>query len=317
VKLVFLCLLASILLIASRGIPSVFPGDVSSTGKSSVTPVNISAERLDDRLIVRIDGKTFTVYRFGSGQKYPYFYPVNGPLSGQSLTTESSLPYPHHRSLFFGCDRVNGGNYWQEGNELGQILSHGPRVIKNGPDEVVWSDECDWRKPGEEPVIRDQRRVHVSVPSSELRLIDFAIELQALTRVHIEKTNHSLFSARVADSLSVKEGGTLVNAAGAAGEKNTFGQASPWMDYSGINAQYREGIAIFDSPRNRWYPSPWFTRDYGFFSPTPMEWLGTEGLSLKQGESISLSYRVVVHGGDAKGSRLANLFAEWDREQKK
>ena len=100
----------------------------------------LSAQRLDDRIIVRVDDRTFTCYRFGAGQKYPYFYPVNGPLSGVSVTTESSLPWPHHRSLFFGSDKVNGGNYWQEGNEEGQIVSRGPTVVVSGPDRVEITD---------------------------------------------------------------------------------------------------------------------------------------------------------------------------------
>ncbi len=46
--------------------------------------------------------------------KYPYFEPLNGPLSGLPLTTESSLPYPHHRGLWLGCQplevvRVSAG----------------------------------------------------------------------------------------------------------------------------------------------------------------------------------------------------------------
>ena len=28
------------------------------------------------------------------------------------LTTESSLPWPHHQSLFFRSYKVNCGNYW-------------------------------------------------------------------------------------------------------------------------------------------------------------------------------------------------------------
>ena len=97
---------------------------------------------------MRVDERMFTSYRFGAGQKYPYFYPVNGPLSGVSVTTESSLPWPHHRSLFFGSDKVNGGNYWQEGNEEGQIVSRGPTVVVSGPDRVEITDDCEWRKPG-------------------------------------------------------------------------------------------------------------------------------------------------------------------------
>ena len=91
----------------------------------------LTAERQDDMIIVRLDNTTFTCYRFGPGQKYPYFYPVNGPISGISVTTESSLPYPHHRSLFFGLDRVNGANYWQEENERGQIVSRGASIAEN------------------------------------------------------------------------------------------------------------------------------------------------------------------------------------------
>ena len=81
---------------------------------------------------MRVDDRTFTRYRFGAGQKYPYFYPVNAPLSRVSVTTESSLPWPHHRSLFFSCDKVNGGNYWQESNAEGQIVSRRPTIVRRG-----------------------------------------------------------------------------------------------------------------------------------------------------------------------------------------
>ncbi len=271
----------------------------------------MSSERLDDRIIVRVDGETFTCYRFGSGQKYPYFYPVNGPGSGRSLTTESSLPYPHHRSLFFGCDRVNGGNYWQEGNERGQIVSRGPVVAKDGPDLVQIRDDCEWRQPGNRPIIADHRDICVRAPARQLRMIDFTVTLAALTDVNIERTNHSLFAGRVEPELSVKGGGVLVNAEGAASEKGTYGVSSAWCDYSGRHCGAVEGMAIFDSPANPWFPSKWFTRDYGFFSPTPMEWLGPEGYRLKRGTQLRLSYRVVVHAGDARQAGIRSLFEEW------
>lgn len=282
----------------------------AASAESGSAPV-LSSERLDDRIIVRVNDRTFTCYRFGAGQKYPYFYPVNGPLSGLSLTTESSLPYPHHRSLFFGCDRVNGGNYWQEGNETGQIVSEGARVVKNGPDIVRILDDCVWRRPGRDPIISDRREIEIQAPSPDLRLIDFTIIINARVDIRIEKTNHSLFSARVQPDLSVKGNGTLINADGASAEKGTFGVASPWCDYSGRHCGVIEGIAIFDSPRNPWFPSKWFTRDYGFFSPTPMEWLGREGMSVKKGDKLELRYRVVVHSGDARQAGVEGLFNQF------
>ena len=135
----------------------------------------LSAEQQDERIIVRIDDVTFTSYRYGDGQKYPYFYPVNGPSSGVSVTTESSLPYPHHRSLWFACDKVNGGNYWQEGNERGQIISRGPKILENKSEKIVIKDKCEWKQPGKNPVIIDERDIIITAPSDSLRIIDFII----------------------------------------------------------------------------------------------------------------------------------------------
>ncbi len=275
----------------------------------------VAAERLDDRIVVRVDDVTFTSYRFGPGQKYPYFYPVIGPLSGRSVTTESALPYPHHRSLFFGCDKVNGGNYWQEGNERGQIVSRGASIAASGPDYVEIADVCDWRQPGQAPILTDRRRVRIEAPGPGLRIIDFFVILVPLEDIHIERTNHSLFSARVTPELSVNSGGILINADGATAEKGTFAAASPWCDYSGSHCGTAEGIAIFDSPLNPWFPSKWFTRDYGFFSPTPMEWIGSDGYRIRQGQTLELRYRVIVHAGDAKQADIPGLFQRWRAAQ--
>ena len=269
---------------------------------------SVQAKIEENKVVVTVDGKLFTAYKFDHSQKYPYFWPVNGPQSGQSITTETSEPYPHHHSLFFGCDRVNGGNYWQDTNERGQILSVGPKIVESSGGKVVLADECLWQQPGKEPIIRDRRNIVIVAPSKGLRLIDFQITLEPLTDIQILNTNHSLFSARVVPELAVTAGGTLINAEGNTSEKGTFNVASPWCDYSGTRNGVTEGIAIFQRPDNRWYPSKWFTRDYGFFSPTPMNWLEGGKLNLPKGEKLTLNYRVVVHTGDAKQAGIPVLF---------
>ena len=102
----------------------------------------VEAKVQGDQVVVSVAGEVFTCYKFGAGQKYPYFWPVNGPASGQSITTETSQPYPHHHSLFFGCDRVNGGNYWQDVNERGQIVSQGPKIVEAAGQRVAFTDTC-------------------------------------------------------------------------------------------------------------------------------------------------------------------------------
>ena len=276
----------------------------------------LEARLEEDQVVVTVGGDLFTCYKFAESQKYPYFWPVNGPTSGQSVTTETSEPYPHHHSLFFGCDRVNGGNYWQDTNERGQIVSQGPQVVESKGRRVVIKDQCLWRQPGKEPIMRDTREIRIAAPGKDVRLIDFRITLEPLTDIRILKNNHSLFSARMVPELSVNSGGTLINAQGQKSEKGTWGVPSPWCDYSGTRDGITEGLAIFQHPGNRWYPTPWFTRDYGFFSPTPMYWLENDRLDLPQGQPLTLQYRVVVHAGDAQAAQIASVFDTYRNMEK-
>ena len=274
----------------------------------------INAIKVGSKISVTIDGMYFTSYIFSSDEKYPFFYPVNGPISGGSVTSMRNGEYPHHSSLFFGCDQVNGGNYWQEGLERGRIISVNVEILKEGGDTVVITDECIWSRPGAISPVKDLRKITITAPSTTVHQIDVEITMEMLIDVHIKKTNHSLFSARMAADLSVKNGGTMINAEGASGEKETFGKASPWIDYSGKRGNAIEGLTIFQHPSNPWYPSPWFTRDYGFMSPTPMYWpQNGEETFMKKGEILNLRYRVLVHSGSVTEAKIAELFESYKK----
>ncbi|MCP4644908.1 MAG: hypothetical protein GY851_30990, partial [bacterium] len=166
---------------ASMLILATVCGCATTSQEPAAGPLSAALE--DGQLVVRIDGTIFTAYKFSHEQKYPYFWPVNGPASGTSVTVESTQPYPHHHSLFFGCDKVNGGNYWQDVNARGQILSEGPKLVKATGDEIVFTDECLWKRPLADPVIRDTRRVRITAPGDGVRLIDFKITLTPLEDV--------------------------------------------------------------------------------------------------------------------------------------
>ena len=256
---------------------------------------------------VRIGDGVFTCYRAERGQKYPYFYPVLGPATGLPMTDETALPWPHHRSLFLGCDHVNGGNYWQEGTERGQIVSRGPQAPEKPATSVVITDHCEWRQPGHEPIIEDERRFTVLATATGLRLIRADITLTARVDVHVGKTNHSLFSIRAARGLAPLGGGRLVNAAGQEGEKATFGQSAAWCGFEGTRLGTTESIVLMDHPGNPWPKAPWFTRDYGFVSPTPFFWLDEAGWRLPAGQSARMRYQVVVRTGPIRPDEMNDL----------
>jgi hypothetical protein len=281
-----------------------------------VAGAKIKADKVGSKINVTIDGKFFTSYIFSEDEKYPFFYPVNGPVSGGSVTSMRNAEYPHHSSLFFGCDLVNGGNFWQEGLERGRIISVNAQIEKEEGDSVIITDECIWSRPGELSPIRDIRKFIITSPTGLITQIDVEITMEMLMDVHIKKTNHSLFSARIAADLSVKNGGTMINAEGIKSEKGTFGLRSSWIDYYGKRGDVIEGLAIMQHPSNPWYPSPWFTRDYGFISPTPMYWPENgEEIFLKQGTELFLRYRVLVHAGNHVDAKIAEAFEKYKSEK--
>jgi hypothetical protein len=277
-----------------------------------LSAATINAVKIGSKIIVTVNNNYFTSYIFSDDEKYPFFFPVNGPSSGVSVTSMRNALWPHHSSLFFGCDMVNGGNYWQEGLERGRIISVNAHILKEGGDSAIITDECIWSRPGALSPIKDTRKYVITAPSATMTQIDVEISMDILTDVHIKKTNHSLFSVRMAPDLAVTNGGTMINAEGMKSENETFGKTSPWMDYYGKRGKTIEGIAIMQHPTNPWYPSPWFTRDYGFMSPTPMYWpQNNEETFLKKGTVLKLKYRVIVHTGTTAEADIAGQFEKY------
>jgi len=280
----------------------------------TLAQTKVTAEKLGDKIEIRINGNLLTNYILSENEKYPFFFPVNGP-SNASVTSMRNANYPHHSSLFFGCDKVNGGNYWQEGLDRGQILPIRADILKSGGDSVIIENENIWKRPSAMAPIKDFRTITITAPSSSMYQIDFKIVMEMLLDVTIEKTNHSLLSVRMDPDLAVINGGVMVNAEGETGETGTFGLASSWMDYHGSRLGKTEGIAILQHPSNEWYPAPWFTRDYGFFSPTPMYWPENgENTLLQKGQTLELRYRVLVHTGDHTEAGIEEQFAQYIKE---
>lgn len=274
----------------------------------------ITAEKIKDKIEFKINGNLFSNYVLSDSEKYPYMFPLNGPSKG-SVTSMRNADYPHHSSLFLSCDRLNGGNYWHEGLERGQILSVRADVIESGGEKAIIKNECIWRREGGSSPIFDKRKISVSAPSNTKTIVDFDITLEMLEDVTILKTGHSLFSARVAPDFAVNNGGTIVNAEGEKGEKATYGKKSAWVDYYGKRDGKYEGIAILQHPSNDLLP-PWWTRNYGFFAPDPAAWpQNEESLFFKKGESINLRYRIIIHSGNTEEAEIAKEYSNYKSER--
>jgi len=275
----------------------------------------LTAYQKDRRILVRYENLPVLSYRTGPDLKYPYFYPLAGPRSGLSLTTESSQPYPHHRGLWMGCDPLNGGNYWADnGPKSGQIRT--TELILNkteaGSNTVSFTQKCKWVREGSHP-FNDERHYTITRPNDDLVFLDCAFKLTAMEAISIKKAKHSFFALRAASDISPAYGGTLFNSEGGIGAEATIGKAADWCGYYGkrrLNPDITEGIVIMNHPENWGGKCPWLTRDYGHLSPSPL-YFRKKITKFTKGESFKLNYRVVLFNGTAEEANLSEIFKSW------
>ena len=301
---------------AALGAAGVLPTAANAVDFAEPVPEakGLTAYVNDSQVLFRRDNMPLCVYRAHPSQKRPYFHPVAGPLSGLPLTSESGLPYPHHRGVWLGLDPLNGGNYWSDGeHKQGHILSSGPELISSDARSAVISDSCEWRREGAGSPFSDDRRFNVVVARDDLWYIDADITMTAGQDVEVKQAKHSLFAIRVASDISPTYGGVLENSHGGRGAEGTYGKTADWCGYYGKrrqNSSLVEGLAVMEHPENPWAPCPWFTRDYGHLSPSAFNFLD-EPWRIEKGQSIRMRYRIVAHAGSPAEAGLSAVFDDW------
>ncbi|GBC99506.1 hypothetical protein HRbin17_02031 [bacterium HR17] len=247
-----------------------------------------------DHIAVWFGDELFAAYKFPPDQHLPYWFPVNA-AGGIGVTQEFPTLYPHHRSLWLGHGNVNGADFWLGRPDSGRIRHLGLLWQRTVDEGVEFAVQAAWQLPNGQTLLRDER-VWRCWQSGTLRLVDATITLHALLpEIVLGKTNHALFCVRVRPELAVVNGGQLCNSEGGINESGTMGQRARWCAAFGTVNDTTVGIALFDHPNNPWHPSQWFTRDYGFLSPSPFNW---DAWRLTPEQPLHLRYRVAVFVGE-------------------
>jgi hypothetical protein len=291
---------------------------------------DVSASAGENYIIISVNGKEFTRYLFGEQHKYPFFYPVNGPVSGESITTWDQTPYPHHSSLFISLDWISSesvarANYWQprENLQTGQVFSRNARIVEQTGKKVVLEDTTEWIVPrtGTQH-FTENRKVTVWAPDEKTRVMDFEFTFNVLKDLEISRpTGHSFFSARVNPEIAVGDveraaewahlgTGQVVDSEGDINEEGVREKSTPWAAYFGKHHGVTEGLAILQHPSNTFYPAQWVIRDYGFISPSPFAFIDAP-LKMNAGDIHTYKYRVIIFAGTAQDANLSDWFDDF------
>ena len=94
----------------------------------------------------RVDGAERLRWHHGPQYPRPFFYPLVGPASGQSLTRMGHPGAPdhdHHRSVWFAHEKVSGVNFWSDRTPA-RVLQSEWLAYQDGDDEAVMAVRLGW-----------------------------------------------------------------------------------------------------------------------------------------------------------------------------
>ena len=301
-----------------------------------VSAAELGVKLDDDGTAITIDGELFTKYLTDGGNK-PILFPVIGP-TGTAVTRgypmqpkgkHEAADHPHHRSLWFGYEGINGLNFWHEPTDLDKLgEKDGKQVHKEfskielDGETVLIETKNDYVGRDGNVVAQDERTLRFGV-DGETRWIDYAIKLWSPKGpLKLNDTKEGAFAVRVAGSMKVTEklGGSIINSRGQV-NGDAWGQPATWVDYSGPVDDDTVGIAILAHPTSLKAEPRWHVRDYGLFASNPIgaaQYSGGEetgGLERPEGEPILLRHRILIHKGDYQQADIAKAYEEYAKTE--
>ncbi len=304
----------------------------------------VKLERSGNQVEVLIGGKPFTTYYFGPAAPKPYLHPLRsaqGTIVTRGYPMVKDIPgesrdHPHHRALYFAHGNINGIDFWSEASAAqasetahgvhyasSEELPHGRTVFrkleetKSGPRSGTLRALFDLVGP-DGKAIAEETQAYAFSGGDSTRTIDCEFTIRATTvPVKMGDTKEGIFAIRVVNALE-EPTGRMLSSEGKTGEKDIWGKRATWVDYSGVVAGEKLGIAIFDHPTNLKHPTTWHARGYGLFAVNPFgehdfynDPKRDGSVTIPPGGSLTLRYRVLIHHGDAAEAKITEAYGRY------
>ena len=280
-----------------------------------------------ERRMLRRDGRP--VLGLTQGRQRCYVYPLFTP-AGFAVTSESPADHPHHNSFWIGADHLHcrmpvGGEKFEDytynfyvdetfqGRAPGRLLEASARFEAAGPDgcrliqEIDWRGPIEWAAPEGRLAAREKRTLTLTAEPTAY-LIDVDSQLSAGDwDFSLGPTRHAYFNVRVAESMTVNNGGAVFDA------RVNRGSAVPGLGadcvcYEGeVGGGNRAGMAVFPHPDDHADLS-WFVTDWGVMTVGPFR---IDGRLVTKGDALRARYRVVVFDGDSGAADIPGRFAAY------
>jgi len=264
----------------------------------------------------QVEGVERFRWHFGPQYPRPFFYPMLGPNSGQSVTRMGHPGAPdhdHHRSIWFAHEKVTGVNFWSD-VATSKIVQRQWLAYVDGDQEAIMAVRLGWTDGHDPKDLIEQILFAAMIPGEEGETF---LEIQTIfkptaERLEFGKTNFGFLAVRVAKALSpIFGGGKITSSTGLVGEKAIFGKQAAWMDFTGVPAGDKaEGITYFDHPTNPGHPAHWHVRDDGWMNASAC-FAGPKMIT--KTEPLTLRYLLHVHRGIVEPKRADEVFQQFSK----
>jgi hypothetical protein len=290
----------------------------------------VVVKKVDGHIHVEVDGKPFTDFYYAPDAPKPYLHPlrsVSGKIVTRSFPMENvpheSITDQHHRGVWLGYKDVNGFDFWHnefsyQSKIAGKVVTRSIDNLKSGKDRGSFRGIFAWLSPAGEPLLEETRTMAFH-GDAKLRIVDVDLTLKAVIDIVFGDSKDGAFSVRLAEPLTEKNSGTIVNSEGGRKMEQTWGKQASWVDYSGELNGEKLGIAMFEHPDSFHHPSRWHVRDYGLLAVNPF---GSNGFDkqtpvakyvLPAAHSVRMRYRVVIHP-EMDAAQIGKLYQQYAAE---
>lgn len=242
--------------------------------------------------------RELATYNMPAGGR-PFLHPVRDPSGQVVLTDDKPADHPWQHGIFTGYHRVNGLNYWKEDEGRQRFV----KLLNTSeqPRQVSWTALIELVAPDGTVVLEEENKITFhALESTETYLVDYDILLRAKNKaVNFGKFFVGGLSIRMPwNQANPRQ--THLNSEGLIGRAGEQKRAR-WCTVEQPFGDQVYGFAILDHPKNANHPSGWRVDEQGLINPNISM---LEDWSIRAGEHLSFSYRIVVYKGKAQGDAI-------------
>ena len=275
------------------------------------------------KLAITVDSQPAATYVYVDDKiPRPYFADVHGPggvqltrnfppIEGQDRTDHATM----HPGIWMAFGDLNGTDIWRNKGRV--VHEQFMRPHSDGPGRGTFTVRNRYETTGGEPICREEcERTLLVRPYGYLLLWDSVFS--ADREFYFGDQEEMGLGIRVTTPVSVQEGGIMLDSQGRRNEREIWGNAADWCDYSGTVDGRHVGMTVLCHPDN-FRPCWMHARNYGFVAANPF---GRHAFRkgepskvvVKPGEALRLRYGILLHAGpNDSGPDFRTVYTDFVR----